>query len=259
MYRISHGSINTATRRDSTPDLSKKATSNNMNGTINATTRRDFEVKPNVQDTKPAQTSVPKPLTFTLQTPTQTTQKPISAQNPTLVQNPVQKPFTFTLQTPATTQNPVSVQTPTPAPVTTQNHVSVQTPAPPKPLPVQTPTPKPVPIHPTTSTLVLQPAIQEQTKNLQQLSEIKDQYVKIAMSLNQVNAGSGAVRKELESYKKLTDERIDRMANLFLSIYNQTENSDIDLNNIKAELSSYKKITDERIEKIANLFLSINK
>ena len=114
-----------------------------------------------------------------------------------------------------------------------------------------------MPPHPTTS--VLQPTIQDQAKNLQQLSEIKDQYVKISMSLNQVNAGSGVVKRELESYKKLTDERIDRMANLFLSIYNHSENSDIDLNNMKEELSSYKKLTDDRIEKIANLFLSINK
>jgi len=43
MYRISHGSINTSTRRESMPDLSKrKITNSNMNGTINATSRRDF-------------------------------------------------------------------------------------------------------------------------------------------------------------------------------------------------------------------------
>jgi hypothetical protein len=235
MYRISHGSINAATRRDSTPDLSKKATSNNMNGTINATTRRnigEFEFKPAIQEPP----SNPQQV---VTTPVQTPPKPILIPKPTPTQTPIQ------IQKPIT-QNPVPIQKPV-----TQIPIPILT-------PLTTPTPSPVPPPPTTS-ILQQPTNQQQAQNLQQLSEIKDQYVKISMSLNQVNAGSGAVKRELESYKKLTDERIDRMANLFLSIYNHSENCDIDLNNIKNELCSYKKLTDERIEKIANLFLSINK
>lgn len=66
MYRISHGSINTSTRRESIPDLPKrKITNSNMNGTINATSRRNFildttEHKKNVPSQPASDTQQPQ-------------------------------------------------------------------------------------------------------------------------------------------------------------------------------------------------------
>jgi len=169
MYRISHGSINTTTRRESTLDLSKKITTCNMNGTINATSRRDL-----------------------------LTQKDGTEHGTEHV---------------------------TPVDVT------------PKPTPVRKPTPTPAP------KIVANVASDNTTRV--KLNEIEDQYVKISMSLNHINKGSNNIKKDLNAYKKVTDDHIENLSNS----QKQTSN----------ELNDYKKLTDERIEKIANLFLSINK
>lgn len=174
MYRISHGGINTSTRRDSTPDLSKKITTCNMNGTINATSRRDLFIQKDVEhndDTEYAKTT------------------------------------------------PV----PTPRPVIPNKEPVKTTPNPSRPV---------------------MPAL---TPNLAQLklNEVSDQYVKISTSLSHLNSVSTNVKKDVNAYKKLTDEQIRNLSN------SQNQTSD--------DLNAYKKLTDERIEKIANLFLSINK
>lgn len=174
MYRISHGGINTSTRRDSTPDLSKKITTCNMNGTINATSRRDLLIQKDVEHNDTESTKI----------------------------------------------TPV----PTPRPVIPNKE------------PVNT-TPNPArPVIPTLTPL-----------NLAQLklNEVSDQYVKISTSLSHLNSVSTNVKKDVNAYKKLTDEQIRNLSN--------SQNQTID------DLNAYKKLTDERIEKIANLFLSINK
>jgi hypothetical protein len=49
---------------------------------------------------------------------------------------------------------------------------------------------------------------------MKSINEIKDQYVKISMSIGQI----GSVKNDLSTYKKITDARIEKIANLFLSI-----------------------------------------
>ena len=174
MYRISHGGINTSTRRDSTPDLSKKITTCNMNGTINATSRRDILIQKDVEHNDDTEYTKTAPV-------------------------------------------------PTPRPVIPNKE------------PVKT---TPNPSRPDMPTL---------TPNLTQLklNEVSDQYVKISTSLSHLNSVSTNVKKDVNAYKKLTDEQIRNLSN--------SQNQTID------DLNAYKKLTDERIEKIANLFLSINK
>ena len=168
MYRISHGGINTSTRRDSTPDLSKKITTCNMNGTINATSRRDLLIQKDVEHNDDRE--------YAKTTPVIPNKEPVK-----------------------TTPNPS------------------------------------------------RPVIPTLTPNLTQLklNEVGDQYVKISMSLSHLNSVSTNVKKDVNAYKKLTDEQIRNLSN--------SQNQTID------DLNAYKKLTDERIEKIANLFLSINK
>jgi len=169
MYRISHGGINTSTRRDSTPDLSKKITTSNMNGTINATSRRDLLMEHhNEESTKTTPVPTPRPVI------------------------PDKEPV-------KTTPNPAR------------------------------------PVMPT-----LTPNLTEL-----KLNEVSDQYVKISTSLSHLNSVSTNVKKDVNAYKKLTDEQIGNLSN--------SQKQTID------DLNAYKKLTDERIEKIANLFLSINK
>ena len=182
MYRISHGGINTSTRRDSTADLSKKITTCNMNGTINATSRRDLLIQKDIEhkDHKDHNTE-----------PVKTT--PVPATRPVI----------------------------------------------PNTEPVKT-TPKPAP---TPRTVV--PTLTSDNLTQLKLNEVRDQYVKISTSLSHINSVSNNVKKDVNAYKKLTDEQI---GNLSIS---QKQTSD--------DLNAYKKLTDERIEKIANLFLSINK
>ena len=185
MSRISHGCINATIRRESDPDnMSKKITTNNMNGTLNATTRR------NVSDTQtplpqlPTQPNVP-------QLPTQ----PNVPQLPTQPCPNVQPPQP-------------DVQPPQPA-VVPRPRPNVQ---PPQPSVVLQPQLSPQPA-------IVQPVIQSQeTLSTQDILEIKDQYVKMSMSLNQINGLTNTIKKDLNSYKKITDDRIEKIANLFLSI-----------------------------------------
>ena len=171
MYRISHGGINTSTRRDSTPDLSKKITTCNMNGTINATSRRDFLIQKDMEHNEHNE------------------------------HNENNEHNTESAKTPVPVTRPVM---PTVTPNITPN-------------------------------------------NLTQLKfdEVSNQYVKISTSLIHLNSVSTNVKKDVNAYKKLTDEQIRNLSN--------SQKQTID------DLNAYKKLTDERIEKIANLFLSINK
>lgn len=179
--RISHGGINTSTRRESTPDLSKKITTSNMNGTINATSRRDFLIQKDMERTTP--------------------------------ENPNE-----THTTAALTPKPVHAPVPSPMPA-------------PKIIPKVTPN--------------IAPKVTGDNLTQMKLNEVGDQYVKISTSLTHLNSISNNLKKDVNSYKKLTDEQIGNLSN------SQKQTRD--------DLDAYKKLTDERIEKIANLFLSINK
>jgi outer membrane biosynthesis protein TonB len=120
-----------------------------------------------------------------------------------------------------------------------------------KTAPTPTPTPKPKPkpsskpVKAPNITPKVTPNIASDNVTQLKLNEVKDQYVKISVSLNHLNSGSNNIKKDLNAYKKVTDDQIENLYNS----HNQTSD----------ELNAYKKLTDERIEKIANLFLSINK
>jgi hypothetical protein len=108
----------------------------------------------------------------------------------------------------------------------------------PSPAPIPSVTHKPEPLPETRF-------IPNVTPNIDASIQIRDQYVKISTSLAHLNSVSNNLKKDVNTYKKLTDEQIGHLSN------SQKQTSD--------ELNAYKKLTDERIEKIANLFLSINK
>jgi hypothetical protein len=50
------------------------------------------------------------------------------------------------------------------------------------------------------------------------IDEIKDQNVKISTCLKQLTGITNIISNDLNDYKKTTDERIEKLANLFLSV-----------------------------------------
>lgn len=68
-----------------------------------------------------------------------------------------------------------------------------------------------------------------------------------------------SISNNLEDYKTLTNNRIEKLFKLF-EINSQNDKNDKEvLDQIKKELDNYKSLNDGRIDKLAKLFLLLNK
>jgi len=166
-----------------------------MNGTLNATVRRN--ILTDDHDVQPIIPVVQKPIIA-----------PPVQQQPTIVHPPVQQQPTI-VHPPIITQ-PTIVH----PPIITQPTI-VHPPVQQQPTIVHQPVKQqPTIVHPPIVTQLVDTNAPEIPELMRSINEIKDQYVKISMSIGQI----GSVKNDLSTYKKITDARIEKIANLFLSI-----------------------------------------
>lgn len=156
MYRITNGVDATSRRCGNMDPCSKKITTSNMFGTINATMRRSDSNRINQNEDIPEEDNAPEEVPKE-EVPKES--KPIS-------------------KYPSRTNGGKITIDPSP------------------PQPPQLP----------------------HLRNSNDITITNDQYIKLSSSLHQINAVSNNIKQDLTEYKKLTNDRIEKLANLFLSI-----------------------------------------